>query len=478
MNDGPVRPISDFAPLTDGGNGERLAQRFAGVLRYVEDRQEWRTWTAPVWMRDDMGPVWRACLATARAVHEEAAELSTIPNVHPLTGKAGPSDRDKMIAHAISSESRRAAESMMAFAAHMPPISCHAIQFDPDPWLLNTPTAVIDLRDGSTRLPAPELMQSHVTSARYRPDRKSELWESFIRTITCDDRDLALWLQRAIGMSLIGVQRDHVFIFCFGGGRNGKGTFLNTICRVLGDYAQTLPPNMLVEKKNEHHSTEIADLEGRRFAVGSEVPRGAAWDEVLIKMLTGGDRIRAHKMRKDHIEFEPSHTFWVSGNDKPRIRGVDAGIWRRMRLVPFLAKISKESEDVDFGIKLFNEGDAVLAWALEGCRMYLQHGLGSCTAIDEATAQYRADEDILGTFLADSCCVVDGLRVLKTDFRNALREWMQEREYKPMTDKTLKADMLARGFSESREGGIGPWQWTGLNLRSKMSVYELEALTL
>ena len=466
MSEGPSKRLSDFRPMTDTGNAERLIARHHGIMRYLEDRQEWRTWTSPVWRRGDMGPLYRACTDTARAIaSEEAPELSDEPNVHRLTGKLQASDSDKARGHALLTESRRSTESMIALAAHMEPVSSKASDFDKDPWLLNTPSDVIDLRDMSTRPPAPELLQSHVTTAHYVPFATSQLWGDFVRTITCGDDDLAAWLQRAIGMSLIGVQREHVFIFCLGGGRNGKGTFLNTIGYALGDYALTLPPNMLVEKKNEHHPTELADLEGRRFAIGSEVPKNAAWDEVLIKTLTGGDEVSARHMRKDFVRFKASHTFWIAGNDKPRIKGTDAGIWRRMRLVPFLANIAKEDEDPDLGTNLRNDADAVLAWAVDGCRMYLHSGLGTCAAVELATASYRQDEDLIGQFLAECCQVGPTCTVVKDAMRKAMREWFSAHEYRAPSDRVIRPDFVQRGFKDvQRHGGIR--FWVGVSLRA------------
>jgi len=305
-------------------------------------------------------------------------------------------------------------------------------------------------------------MQSRCTRARVDPMAHAPTWLAFLDQITCGDADLRDYLQRAVGMSIIGVQRDHVFLFLFGDGANGKGTFLNAILHALGDYGMTLPANILIEKKHESHPTELADLEGRRMAIGSEVPRGAAWDEVRIKSLSGGDRIRARRMRQDFVEFDASHTFWVAGNDRPRIRGQDAGIWRRMRLVPFRADIPAAERDEDLPAKLAAEADGILWWALEGCRAYLRDGLGTCAAVRDATLDYQREEDIIGRFLEDCCTVDAGLKATKEQMRAALRTWLEEREYRPISDRALKADLARRGITEERPDRRGAWQWVGV----------------
>lgn len=466
-----MKRLDEFQPMTDAGNSERFVARHGALVRYTEDRLEWRAWILPVWRRGDMGPVYRHALETARSIAAEAEQVSDQLNRHPITGRPAPSDAMKLQAHAVKSESRGAQEAMIALAAHMPPVSSYASEFDADPWVLNTPNGIVDLRnDGAVKPCVPEAMQTRVTRAEFHPMADSPEWSAFLETITCGDNELRDWLQRAIGMTLIGAQLDHIFLFCFGGGANGKGTFLNAILHALGDYGMTLPPNLLIEKKAENHPTELADLEGRRMAVGSEVPKSMAWDEVRIKELTGGDRIRARRMRQDFVEFAPSHTFWVSGNDKPRIKGTDNGIWRRMRLVPFAANVAPEDIDTDLPARLAQQSPAILAWAVDGCRMYLSQGLGWCAAVKDATEAYQRDEDIFGAFL-DDCCILDGnARCFKTLFRETLTKWLLDREYRPMSDRALKSELARRGVIDVRPDKSKGWEWVGVNLLSHSSI--------
>ena len=458
--------MSDRRPMTDLGNAERLVSRSGKMLRFVEDRNEWRSWVSPYWRRENMGPVYRAAAMTARSIMVEAERYSDAPNVNPTTGRPMPSDRQQMISHAINSESKRSQMAMIDLAAHISPISCSSALFDADPWVLNTPAGIIDLRDDGSVTPCrPEAMLTRCTRAKFDPMAHAPTWLTFLKTVTCGDSELEGWLQRAIGMTLIGVQREHVFFFLFGDGRNGKGTFVKALLWALGDYGMTLPPNLLIEKKFDSHPTELADLEGRRMAVGSEVPKGSAWDEVRVKALSGGDMIRARRMRQDFVEFTASHTFWVLGNDKPRIRGLDNGIWRRMRLVPFKADISEEDADRDLDAKLAAEADGILWWSLEGCRAYLAQGLGMCAAVQKATEDYQKDEDILGRFLEDCCDLDPNASVSKDSFRSCLRKWLQDGEFRPISDRALKSDLTRRGIEERRPDKYGTREWKGVRLK-------------
>lgn len=474
MSDG-WKGLHEFPPMTDAGNAERLAARHGSTLRWVEDRQEWRVWRDVKWTRNDLGPVYVRSLETARAIHAEAEQCDPTPRTNPLTGRPAPSDRDVLHKHATMTESRRSQEAMINLAGHMPPISASADDFDRNGWELNTPGGIQDLRnDGVVQHCKPEAMHTRCTSIAPDPFCATPTWDAFMRTITCDDADLTAYLKRAVGMSLIGVQREHVIFFCSGDGSNGKGTFLNTLVDVIGDYGMTLPGNMLIEKRTDSHPTELADLEGRRLAIGTEVPRGAAWNEVLIKMLTGGDKVRARRMRQDFYEFPPQHTLWISGNDKPRIKGTDNGIWRRMRLIPFRARIPAADMDRDLPAKLLAEAAGILSWCLDGCAEYLREGLGSCAAVKEATDAYRRDEDMLGAFLDDCCRLGSHYTARKTAFREAFRKWSEDQGMRSMSDRALKPDLERKGIVEGREGRSGERVWLGVELREPFT-YEIEA---
>ncbi len=465
---------SGHRPCTDLGNGERLADRHGATLRYVEDRERWLCWSGSHWKRNEGGSVHRAAAETARSIMAEAECLSAEPTFNSKD-KEQASLRERMQAHAYTSESKPRLDAMTALGAHIPPISCQADEFDADPWLLCTPTGVLDLRgDGNVTACAPEAMLSRCTRARFDPQAVAPVWTAFLEQIFCGDNELRDWVQRAVGLTLVGVQRDHLFLFCWGDGRNGKSTFLNAILHALGEYGVSLPPGLLIAKQFESHPTELADLEGARMAVGAEVPKGAAWDEVRIKSLTGGDPIRARKMRQDFYEFPATHTFWISGNDKPRIRGTDGGIWRRVRLVPFSAKIAVEDGDLPAKLTAQPEMDGILSWCLDGMREYNAKGLGKCAAVESATACYRESEDIVGQFLTECCNLSPDLTVDKEAMRLALRKWFTDRGYKTPSDRAIKTDFAVRKIEDGQtHGGVRCWRGIVLNERTAAGAPDL-----
>ena len=134
-----------------------------------------------------------------------------------------------------------------------------------------------------------------------------------------------------------------------------------------------------------------------------EVDEGQRLAESLVKELTGGDRIRARFMRCNFFEFPPTHHIWLAVNHKPTIRGTDTGIWRRIKLIPFAVSIPDEEQDKALGEKLQAERAGILAWAVQGCLAWQEHGLGEPDEVRQATSEYRGEQDVLATFIAERC---------------------------------------------------------------------------
>jgi putative DNA primase/helicase len=107
--------------------------------------------------------------------------------------------------------------------------------------------------------------------------------------------------------------------------------------------------------------------------------------ETLVKELTGGDAVRARRMREDFLQFSPTHKVWLAANHKPIIRGTDWGIWRRIKLVTFTIEITDEEQDKDLPLKLTAEAAGILNWALLACIEWLADGLSSSARTTSGT---------------------------------------------------------------------------------------------
>lgn len=222
------------------------------------------------------------------------------------------------------------------------------------------------------------------------------------------DIDIRKYLQRFCGYALLGLTIEQCLLFFYGAGRNGKSTFVDLLCEILGDYAVSLSIDSFAgdTKRGGGEATpDLARLPGARLVAASEPEMGVKLKDALIKTLTGGENIAVRRLHKDFIELKPQFKIILSGNHKPRIDDTSDGIWRRVNLVPWEVQIPLADVDRDLPNKLRREAAGVFAWMVEGALAYLNEGLNTPEIIRNATNEYREDSDPIGAFVRAACVV-------------------------------------------------------------------------
>ena len=207
------------------------------------------------------------------------------------------------------------------------------------------PTGSLDLRTGELAQHNPGLLLTKMTGAPYHPDATGPAFAKFLQRVQ-PDPDMRAYLARLLGHALEGRVVSHILPIFHGEGGNGKGTLINhAVLPALGDYADAADADLLTARTFDAHPTGVADLCGLRLAVLHETDAGRHLAEGTVKRLTGGDRLKARRMREDFWSFDPSHTFVMLTNHRPIVTGTDEGIWRRLRLVPWEVVIPAADRD-------------------------------------------------------------------------------------------------------------------------------------
>jgi putative DNA primase/helicase len=236
----------------------------------------------------------------------------------------------------------------------------------------------------------------------------------------------------------------------------------------MGDeYAMKAAPELLMESRSDRHPTEVADLFGRRLAVASETHQGRKLNEAFVKDLTGGEPIKARRMRENFWQFVPTHKVVLLTNHKPVVVGTDEGIWRRLRLVPFEVtfwnpddyQIGDETpapelrQDKHLDDKLAAEREGILAWMVQGCLAWQREGLPLPEKVRAATRAYRASEDALSQFLAERCLTVSGHSCRASHLYQAYKTWSEGLGEEAMSGKAFGNAMTERGHERYTNNG-------------------------
>jgi putative DNA primase/helicase len=391
------------------------------------------------------------------------------------TLKAEAAQLQKVLAHCLKSESAPRINAMLDLARSEPGIPVLPEELDRDPMLLNCKNGTLDLRTGILRDHCRDDLLTKLCPTAYRPEAACPTWERFLTDIfpaTGDaaeqpgNLDLIGWLQRLLGYCLTGDVSEQVLPIFWGQGANGKSTLLNAVQGVLGpDYTMKAPPDLLMVKRGESHPTERADLFGRRFVVAVETEAGGRLAEALVKELTGGDRIRARRMREDFWEFDPTHKVILCTNHKPKIRGADHAIWRRPRLVPFTVIFPDDRQDKKLPEKLRAEAEGILAWMVRGCMDWQRAGLGMSGDVDRATAAYRSEQDVVATFVTE-CCVTGSpeYRIRASELYGRFKRWCEEAGESAVVSRQDFGTSLSAMDGVERFTNNGTW-YRGIGLR-------------
>ena len=297
-----------------------------------------------------------------------------------------------------------------ALSALKPMVLMNVQDFDKDGFLLNTPGQTYDLRSGGKRSYAPQASDYITKQTLVAPGTDGrELWDKALDTFFCGDRQLIEYVQLIAGLAAIGKVYEEHLVIAYGEGRNGKSTFWNSIMRVLGSYSGTFSADALTVGCRRNVKPEMAELKGRRLIIASELEEGMRLNNSIVKQLCSTDEIQAEKKFKDPFHFTPSHTIVLYTNHLPKVGGNDDGIWRRLIVIPFNAKIEGTSDVKNYADYLVeNAGGYILRWIMEGAQKAIERNfkIAMPKIVRDAVEAYRNDNDWLGQFL-EECCEID-----------------------------------------------------------------------
>lgn len=426
-SDAPIAP-----PLySDQWLAHHLAERFSGLLRFVPETGKWLAWRGGTWQQDG------DLLAEDLIKHGLRAVADRIV-------REGATEKEKREALERAERicSAGKANAVAQFLRSERTIAVSVAALDHDPWLLNTPSGIVDLRTGELRDSDPDALCTKATSVPPDFSGSAPEWRRFLAEATGGDVELEKYLQRLAGYALTGITREQHLTFIYGDGGNGKGTYLNTLTGILHNYARTADMNTFTASRTEKHSTDVAMLVGARLVASSETEAGKRWDESKVKSLTGGDPVTARFMRQDNFTFFPQFKLVFIGNHKPEVRTVDRAMKRRIQMVPFT--VQPAVVDKDLGAKLREEWPAILAWMIEGCLMWQREGLNPPEMVKRATAEYFKDEDAVGRWLDERAERDAESAETMQDLYGDYRQWANENGEYPLTLKRLSTTLAGR----------------------------------
>jgi putative DNA primase/helicase len=333
-----------------------------------------------------------------------------------------------------------------------PGMSVAVDELDQQAFVLNVSNGVVDLRDGKLIPHDSRQLLTRLCPVEFDPKAECPLWRKFISEIFADP-ELVDHIQKVVGYVLGASVKEQKLFILWGTGANGKSTFVETLLSLMGTYAKSAAPDLLMVK-GDAHPTEIADLHGHRLVVCSETEEGRRLAEARVKLLTGGDTLTARRMREDFWTFKPVHKLLLLTNHKPQLHGTDIGIRRRLHLIPFNVTFAPDAQDRNLERKLKAELPGILRWAIEGAIRWYRDGLGEPAAVKDATGTYVADQDIIGQYVTECCIVATWAKVKASSLYANYRDWCEAQGETSVSMKRFGQSVDERGFTKRTSNGV------------------------
>jgi DNA primase len=251
---------------------------------------------------------------------------------------------------------------------------------------------------------------------------------------------------------------------------NGKSTVGNACREAIGDYGDTTNVETFLDEGPRKHGDQatpaIVRLPGVRFLTAGEPPKGAKINEPLINSVTGGDPMLARDNFRSFFRFMPIFKFTMWCNDLPAIPQGTAGIWRRVKVMPWEQHLKLHERDRDLPKKLQAEYAGILAWMVRGLIDWMEHGFVEPESVQLASADYKHDSDPLSSFLK-LCTEPDPHgRVQSSHLYETFCAWAKAAGETEWKQKGFSQALKAKGLASKASNGM---HWLGLTMTKRQA---------
>jgi putative DNA primase/helicase len=460
----------------DTGNAQRFLLQYGKRVLYVAGAwQKWLIWNKKCWEIDTTKTVEKLFKSSIRTTLEMVSawmkEYDDWKNKSKETAEGAAYQSALIMFRYLKSSLNTSKVKAGLESAQSENVTINHEVLNQTKKLLVCSNGTINLVTGELEQSNPDALYTSYVKTDYDQEAVCPRWMQFLKEILITedgkpDDELIAWIQKLFGCAVTGLApRENVFPIFYGSGGNGKSTLLKVIQTILGDdICYGCDPSFLCESKGNQHPTSLATTFGKKLVIAQEPPPGARLNTSLIKSITGGDQMTTRRLFENEWMFYPEYLLLYSTNEKPTIKESTKGIWRRVRLVPFLAVFAAGTENRNLAEVMLNEEAAgILSWIVAGAKAYLAEGLICPERILTETERYRSEEDIVATWIADCCTIIDdtSVRTKASDVQASFKKWCDLNNVR--SNKNDLTDGLKRRGVSSLKSGVNWWLKITLN---------------
>ena len=431
------------------GNARMFVDFFRRIILMNDTRGCWYIYDGRVWRPDNHN---HRINEMAKDFH---GRLSSFAN--SITSA---DTRERFLERVRKIDEKKFRDIMVKDAGADKSITVKMDAFDRDKYIFNCHNGTINLRTLDFRPHSPSDRLTKMTEVDYDPEATCPRWLTFMDEVFEGDADRIRYLQKAIGYAMSGDTRLECMFILYGPtSRNGKGTTMETVLRIMGEYGRTAKPDMLSKKSfadSSGPSEDVARLNGARLVNVSEPEKSMVIDASLTKQMTGNNTLTARYLRENSFEFKPQFKLFIDTNHLPQISDMTLFESDRIRIIPFNRHFSAEERDID--LKSFfakpENLSGILNWCLEGFKLYQKEGLKMPGSVEKATQEYREQSDRILMFTTQCLERKAGAELRSAEIYDRYKTWCCDNGFKYESAVRFKQKMETAGFVYHRRH---PW---------------------
>lgn len=464
--------VSQFggAGTEDYRQAEWLAQRLRKRWRYDHTAERWHHWDGVRWAPDD-----------GKRIH---AEVARVAGAQLGKGGGGESETKRLTELLKWPVQERALKALSTLDGY----GTNGDDWDANPFLLGTKSAIVDLRKNETVPPGPDQLVTMTTKVEFEPivgpadfRRVAPKFMAFMDQITSEDPAMVAFLLLWFGSSLFGFTPEQRFLLMTGIGRNGKGALKHSIIKAVGEYGAQFDANLYMRSKfgaarSDQARADLIAIKGKRITFFSE-PEGNRFNEELLKAHTGGDRITARALHSNNVQsWDPTHSITFLVNNAPEVEDLGPSMAARVMVADFRERFDGDKEDKQLYGKLEGEAKGILSilcWAAQAWYASWKAGGQGITLPDRVVEQSRAfmeRNDVIANWLNERGTYGRDFTAPSQVAYDSYLNW-HERSGEPgdaMSAVRWALALQKKGFVKRKT--IGGMVWTGFKLLGAMEL--------
>lgn len=474
--------------FSEKGIGRYAGELLRDKVRFVSQEKAWRVYGSGIWARDHEQRVPRMVGRVSDMVDLRVDEIYAKAKEAFDNGDADGKERfdeaKKLKTFAKGIATNRGLKAVAEIASSTEGVGVSAEVFDSNLNLIALNNGTFDLSSMTLRPHNPDDMLTKRIPVAYDPDAQASRWVQYLEEVI-PDPEYREYLQRAVGMALLGDTSEAAFFVLWGETGCGKSQFIDVVTAVFGDYGVTAAASAFRESRSGDDSRKansLHALKGARVVMTSETSKHSTLDGELVKRVTGGDSVKSHALYETEVEWKPVFTMFMATNFKPVLDAADGAIWRRVKPIEFPMSFFRDgraTENREKGLAqkiIATELPGVLNWVLEGVRAYRELGLKDPSSMNEALKSYREDSDPVISFLneavAEGLLIADkGASATMTELYRVFFEWSRQNgTQRPLGKSRFGQRLEDLGYKSSRGAGgvryrkglkLNPANWIG-----------------